>query len=130
MASMEFDEMSNRIFGLTWCLIFGLLSLLPLLRGEAVHVSLAAVSMILSMVAIVAPDLLGQPNRLWASFSKKVHIIVSNITLFLIYFLLFTPGAMLLRLCRRQVLKLYFDPAASTYWVERRAGETNFKNPY
>jgi hypothetical protein len=123
-------NVSNRVFGLVWCLIIGLLSLRPLLHEEAVYVPLAVVAVLLALIAFAAPGLLDRPNRLWTYFGKKLHAITSAVALFLIYFFFLTPGAVLLRLCGRRQLKLQFDQNAPTYWTERTSGETNFKHPY
>lgn len=122
--------MSNRVFGLVWSLIIGFLSLLPLLRGEAMHVPPAVIAVLLALIALAAPGLLDRPNRFWTYFGKKLHAVTSTVALFLIYFLFLTPGAALLRLCGRTQLKLQFDPKTHTYWTERTSGDTNFNHPY
>lgn len=122
--------MSNRVFGLVWSLIIGFLSLLPLLRGESMHVPPAVIAVLLALIALAAPGLLDRPNRFWTYFGKKLHAVTSTVALFLIYFLFLTPGAALLRLCGRSQLKLQFDPKTHTYWTERTSGDTNFNHPY
>lgn len=122
--------MSNRVFGLVWCLIIGALSLRPLLHGETVHVPPAVVAVLLALIALAAPGLLDRPNRLWTYFGKKLHAATSNVALFVIYFFFLTPGAALLRLCGRRQLKLQFDSKTQTYWTERTSGDTNFNHPY
>lgn len=122
--------MSNRVFGLVWCLIIGFLSLLPLLHGETVHVPPAVVAVLLALIAVSAPGLLDRPNRLWTYFGKKSHAVTSTVALFLVYFFFLTPGAVLLRLCGRTQLKLQFDPKTHTYWTERTSDDTNFNHPY
>ena len=122
--------MNNRVFGFVWFLISSFFALLPLWRGEAIHAFPAAVALLLATTAIAKPRLLAMPNRLWVRFGKKINIIASNVVLFLIYFLLFTPGAALLRLCGRNQLNLDFDSQACTYWVDRTSGDTNFTHPY
>lgn len=122
--------MSNRVFGLVWCLIIGFFSLVPLLHGKTVHVPPAIIAMLLALVAVAAPGLLDRPNRWWTYFGKKSHAVTSTVALFLVYFFFITPGAALLRLCGRTQLKLQFDPKTHTYWSERTSGETNFNHPY
>jgi hypothetical protein len=121
---------SNRVFGLVWCLIIGVLSLQPLLHGKPVPVPPAVVAVLLALIALAAPSLLELPNRLWTYFGKKSHAVTSPVALFVVYFLFLTPGAALLRLCGRRQLKLQFDPKADTYWTERTSGDTNFNHPY
>jgi hypothetical protein len=121
---------SDRVFGFVWCSIIGFFTLLPLWRGEAFHISLAVVAVLLALIASSAPGLLSLPNRLWTRFGKIMHGVTSSVVLFLIYFLFFTPGAALLRLCGRTQLKRDFDPEVRTYWAERPSVDTDFTRPY
>lgn len=130
MEIVKRNNVSNRVFGLVWCLIAGLLSLRPLLHEESVYMPLALVAVLLALIAIVAPGLLDRPNRLWTYFGKKMHAVTSAVALFLIYFFFLTPGAVMLRLCGRRQLKLEFDKNALTYWAERTSADTNFNHPY
>ena len=123
-------NVSNRIFGFLWCLIIGVYALLPLWRNEAIFVPAVVVAILLAMVAIAAPNLLAPPNQWWKNFCDTTNIVISNLVLFLIYFLFLTPGAVLLRMCGRNQLKLKIEPNACTYWTERPSGETDFTRPY
>ena len=122
--------MSDRIFGFVWCSIIGFFAFLPLWRGGAIHVPAVAVAVLLAVIAGAAPGLLAQPNRLWTRFGKMMHGVTSNTALFLIYFLFFTPGAALLRLCGRNQLARHMDPEARSYWAERPSVDTDFTRPY
>ena len=121
---------SDRIFGSVWCAIIGVFSLLPLWHGEAINTSLATVAVLLALIAAATPGWLAVPNRLWTRFGKFMHGVTSYAALFMIYFLFFTPGAALLRLCGRYQLSRHFDPRARTYWVECPPGDTDFTRPY
>lgn len=122
--------MSNRVFGLVWCLILGAMSVLPLLRGQPAHLPSAVAAVLFGTAALAVPGLLTLPNRLWTFLGRKIHALMSSVILFLIYFLIFAPGALLLRLCGRRRVSLHFDPDAETYWTERAPEEINFRNPY
>ncbi|MGE0615702.1 MAG: hypothetical protein AB7P04_08665 [Bacteriovoracia bacterium] len=41
------------------------------------------------------------------------------------FYLVVTPLALLIKLFRRDPLKLKFDPTAASYWIERKSGEPN-----
>ena len=122
--------MSNRVFGFVWCFIIGIFALLPLWRGEAIRVPPAAAAVLLALITIAAPNLLAPLNRWWNNFCQATNVVISNVVLFLIYFLFITPGAVLLRLCGRNKLQLKNDPNAKTYWAERHSGDTDFTRPY
>ncbi len=122
--------MSDRVFGNVWSFIFGLFALLPLWKGGVINVPPAVASVLLALIAALAPGLLALPNREWTRLGKTVNGVTSIVILFLIYFLFLTPGAMLLRMCGRDQLKRDLDPKASTYWAERSSCDTDFTRPY
>lgn len=126
----ERGDVSDRIFGFAWCGILCFLALLPLWRGEAPHVPLAIAAMLLAVIATTAPRVLAVPNRLWTRFGKIMHGVTSFVVLFLLYYLFFTPGAALLRLCGRDLITRGFDRKAGTYWTEREPVETDFTRPF
>jgi hypothetical protein len=48
-----------------------------------------------------------------------IGIVFGEVLLFVIYFLIFTPVALVFRLIGRDVLQRRFEPAATTYWIAR-----------
>lgn len=50
-----------------------------------------------------------------------IGIVLSTVVLGLLYYLLFTPVALLFKLIGRDKLHRRWEPQAASYWVERRA---------
>jgi len=51
--------------------------------------------------------------------AELLHRVVSPIALGIMFFCVLTPTAVLIRMTGRDAMKRRFDPAASTYWIER-----------
>ncbi len=59
-------------------------------------------------------------NRAWMRFGELLHRIVSPIVLGVIFYGVFTPVGLVMRMARRDAMKRRFEPGAPTYWIERR----------
>ena len=90
-----------------------------------------SVSLIFLLVTFVKSDALLPLNKLWIRFGLLLGMIVSPIVLGLIFFGLFTPIALLMRLSGRDELKLRFLKKES-YWITRSEPikSESFKNMF
>ena len=81
------------------------------------HVFVTAASIFL-LITLIKSDALLPLNKLWMRFGLLLGMIVSPIVLGVIFFGLFTPIAMLMRLSGRDELRLKFTQKAS-HWISR-----------
>ena len=84
--------------------------------------------LILAQGSVIAPF-----NRAWFMLGILLGKIVSPIVLGVMFFLMITPVALLMRIKGRDVLRLRGMKDVSTYWVERGAAEpsaSSFKNQF
>jgi hypothetical protein len=77
------------------------------------------VAVLLALVALVRPALLGPLNRAWMRFGELLHRIVSPVVLGIVYFVVVTPYALVMRLAGRDALRLRLDAGARSYWIPR-----------
>ena len=79
----------------------------------------------------IKADLLHPLNKLWMRFGLLLGMIVSPIVLGAIFFLLFTPIAVLMRLFGRDELRLRFKKQSS-HWIkrEKETQSQSFKNQF
>ena len=119
---MKFSEIelpSNRKFGFFFTLVF--VTAATYFYYSA-NVSWAyvfiAMAMIFLLVTLIKSDALLPLNKLWMRFGLLLGMIVSPIVLGVIFFGLFTPIAMLMRLSGRDELRLKFAQKAS-HWISR-----------
>jgi hypothetical protein len=77
-----------------------------------------ATALVFLMITLLKSDLLLPLNKLWMKFGLLLGMIVSPIVLGIIFFGLFTPIAMLMRLSGRDELKVKFSQKPS-HWISR-----------
>jgi hypothetical protein len=89
-------------------------------HGErTLPLALGALALALALLALVAPRVLAPLNRAWFALGMLLARVVNPIVLSLLFFVVVTPYALVLRLLRRDALRLRPDPDAASYWIER-----------
>ena len=120
LQSGEVKGGSNRSFGIVFCLVFGIIAAWPLLFSDGRPYWWAlAVSLVFLVLALVYPRSLTVPNRLWTKLGLLLHRIVNPLIMGLIFFLAFTPMAILLRALGKDLLNMKRDTSADSYWILR-----------
>ena len=110
---------SNKKFGFFFTFIFGLAAAYFYVTSSiSLSYSLVGASAIFLLVTIVKADILLPLNKLWMRFGLLLGMIASPIILGIIFFGLFTPVALLMKLCGRDELRLKFKNKAS-HWISR-----------
>lgn len=85
---------------------------------------LAIVGTPLVVLGLVAPGLLRRVHRVWMTFALVLGFVMTKVILTLVYFLVFTPVALVLRLLGKHLLDPGPDPTMATYWKQRPAPES------
>lgn len=121
---------SNRSFGLVFAVAFAVIALWPLLHGGELRVWAAIVGAAFLVVALVIPAILAPLNRVWFRFGLLLGHIVSPIVMALVFVLAVIPTGLILKLLRKDVLKLALEPDRETYWEPRMTPPGSMKNQY
>jgi len=110
---------SNRRFGFFFAAIF-LASGIYLFLNQKILAAyvIEVIGFLFLAVTLLKSDLLLPLNKLWMRFGLVLGMIVSPIVLGVIFFGLFTPISFVMRLAKRDELRLHFKKKAS-YWVLR-----------
>jgi hypothetical protein len=113
---------SDRSFGLT---VGGVLLAFGAAKGLlAGAVTLTAVlcvviGAVLLLFGIIAPARLTRLSRLWLRLGMALAAVVNPLILALLFYLVFSPMALVLRLVGKRPLRLQREPAAASYWLAR-----------
>jgi hypothetical protein len=121
---------SNRSFGLVFSLVFIIFAVAPLVRGASLRYWCGAVSGTILLISVFKPQLLAMPNKCWFMLGKLLHIVVNPIVLSVMFFLILTPYAVVLRIFRKDPLGLAREPNADSYWRKRGATGRNMKHQF
>ena len=114
---------SNRKFGFFFTAIF------LIVAGYSYHINsnvwpyiLGLIGLIFLVVTIVKADILLPLNKLWMKIGLLLGIVISPIIMGIIFFGVFTPIAILMRLFKRDELRLQFK-RQTTHWINREVIE-------
>lgn len=121
---------SNRSFGLVFTALFFSIALMPLLSGASPRYWSAALSGVLLLVSLLMPSLLFWPNRAWTLFGALLHKIVNPLVLAVLFFMVITPYAVVMRLFRKDQLGLARLPGADSYWQKRTENIQNMERQF
>lgn len=121
---------SNKKFGYFFTSIFILMSIYFFI-GSILSwaIFFAFTGVLLFVITFVKADLLLPLNKLWMHFGYLLGKIISPLVLGMIFFLIFTPIALLMRLSGRDELRLKFKNKNS-HWIFRSEQKGLFKNQF
>jgi hypothetical protein len=111
---------SDRSFGLVIAAGFTLVALLPLWRPPhqprwwALVIALG-----FAAFALLWPQRLAVLNKLWLRFGLALSAVVSPIVLGLLFYTTLLPVGLLMRVFKKDPLRLRPDRTAKTYWIRR-----------
>ena len=108
---------SNRRFGLFMAAAFAVVAAYLWAAHHPLQTAIAAVlAALFAGLALLRPALLLPVNRAWMTLGALLGLVVSPIVLGILFFGLFTPIALLMRLFGRDELRLRRSPAGVSYW--------------
>src|SRR5437868_12120128 len=90
------DLPSDRKFGWTFAAVFGLIAIF--------HPWAVAFAVLMAAVTMIRAELLAPLKRAWMKLGELLHHVVSPIALGLIFFAVFTPVAIFMRLAGRDAM--------------------------
>jgi hypothetical protein len=78
-----------------------------------------SLSLVFLLSALLMPNALMPLNWLWIKLGLLIHTIVSPVILGLLFYLVFTPVGLVMRLFGNDLLRLRLDESSPTYWIDR-----------
>ena len=120
---------SNRSFGIVFFVVFLTISLWPLLSGNEVRIWSLIVSIIFLTLGLINSKALTPLNKLWFKFGIFLGNIISPIVMGIIYFIVVTPIALILKVFNKDVLNLK-KTKNSSYWINKEKYNSSMKNQF
>lgn len=116
----ELKPGSDRSFGLVMAGAFTILSTFSWWREHTAWHWLLPVAGLFAALALLYPHALKPLNYVWFRFGLLLHAIVNPLIMGLLFFGAVTPTALVMRLRRKDLLRLRREPQSTSYWIERR----------
>ena len=120
---------SNKSFGIVFFIVFFLISLYPLTNQENIRVWSLIISLIFLILGLLNSKILNPFNKLWFKFGMILGRIISPIIMSIIFFLVVTPIALIMKLLKKDLLNLKFNKT-NTYWIEKSGSKSKMKNQF
>ena len=114
------SQSSNRSFGLLFFIVFLVIGLWPLTKGEGVQIYLILISIIFLVLGLINSKILSPLNKIWIKFGELLGIVIAPIIMAIVYFVVLTPISLIVKIFGKDLLGLKFFKKQDTYWIKRK----------
>ena len=120
---------SNRSFGIVFFIVFLLIAFYPLINQGEIRIWSVLISLLFLILGIINSKILTPFNKVWFKFGIFLGKIISPVIMGIIFFLVVTPIAFLMRMLKKDLLNLKFSKNNS-YWIEKTDSKSSMKNQF
>ena len=120
---------SNKSFGIVFFIFFLIIALYPLVNEESIRIWAVILSVLFLILGLINSQALTPLNILWFKFGILLGKIISPIVMGLVFFLVVTPTGIIMRLLKKDLLKLKKNKL-NTYWINRSESKSDMKNQF
>ena len=125
----EIKISSNRSFGIVFFIVFLLIALYPILKGNDLRIWSLIISFIFLSLGLINSRILTPLNRLWFKFGLLLGKFISPIIMGIIFFIVVTPIGIIMRLLKKDLLNLKYNKK-ETYWIDKKGPKSKMKNQF
>ncbi len=122
-----FKKASNQTFGKTFSIVFFLLAIINR-ASLPLGLSFLLLAAGIAIVTWKTPNLLTGINSLWNRLSYLLSKILNPVFLFVLYYLFFSPMALIIRLFKPDLLGLNFD--SKSFWIDSEIPKSTIKDQF
>ena len=120
---------SNRSFGVVFFVVFLLIGLWPILKGNEIRIWSIVISLIFLILGILNSKILTPFNKVWFRFGIFLGNFISPIIMGIVFFLVVTPTGLIMKLFRKDLINLKKNNS-NTYWIEKKDIKSSMKNQF
>ena len=119
MEKLNLDRQSLKKFGITMGIAFIVISLLIFIRHRHSPLPALIISAIFFISAVFVPPALKPVYIVWMRLAYVLSWINTRLILVVIFYLIFTPFALILRLLKKDPLDRKIDKTKESYWIKK-----------
>ena len=120
---------SNKSFGIVFAVVFSLIALWPLLKGNEIRLWSLIISIIFLMLGLLNSKILTPLNKLWFKLGILLGNFIAPIIMGIIFFFVVTPTGIIMKLFRKDLIKLKKNNDNS-YWIEKKDTKSSMTNQF
>lgn len=106
-------------FGILFCIVLSIWGGIFFWRGKSYYSYFFIVSVIFLSIGLVFPLLLWPIHKIWMSIAIVWGWFIGKVILVVLFYGVFAPTGLLMRLFGKRFLDLKFDKEAKTYWIKK-----------
>ena len=126
---MQYKLPSNKNFGIIFFIVFLLIGIWPLINNGEIRKWSLIIAIIFLILGVLNSKILTPLNNLWMKLGIILGNIIAPIIMALIFFGVVTPTGLLLKLFRKDILKLKKNKS-DTYWLKKDNMKSSMKNQF
>tara|TARA_B100001248_G_scaffold196771_1_gene151360 strand:+ start:236 stop:625 length:390 start_codon:yes stop_codon:yes gene_type:complete len=120
---------SNKSFGIVFFIVFLLVALYPLINNGDLRIWSFIIAIIFLILGLINSKVLTPLNKLWFKFGLLLGRVISPLIMGIIFFLVVTPTALIMRIIGKDLLSLKFNNKKS-YWIEKTGPKSKMKDQF
>ena len=129
MNTKDIKISSNKSFGIVFAVVFSLIALWPLLKGNEIRLWSLIISIIFLTLGLLNSKILTPLNKLWFKLGVLLGNFIAPIIMGIIFFFVVTPTGIIMKLLRKDLIKLKKNNDES-YWIEKKDIKSSMKNQF
>ena len=129
MNTKDIKISSNKSFGIVFAVVFSLIALWPLLKGNEIRLWSLIISIIFLTLGLLNSKILTPLNKLWFKLGILLGNFIAPIIMGIIFFFVVTPTGIIMKLLRKDLIKLKKNNDKS-YWIEKKDIKSSMKNQF
>ncbi len=123
MKKLNLEKKNLKNFGITMCIAFLVITGLIIIRHRHSIAPTAVISGVFLLLALIHPLLLKPIYIIWMRLAYALGWLNTRIILLIIFYIVFTPIGLALRLFRVDLLDRKIDKNKDSYWLKKEKKE-------
>ena len=120
---------SNKSFGIVFFIVFLIIALYPMLKGQDLRLWSLIISFIFLILGMINSSILTPLNKIWFKFGILLGNIISPIVMAIVFFGVVLPTGIVMKILRKDLIGLKKNNK-NTYWIEKKSQMTSMKNQF
>ena len=120
---------SNKSFGALFFIVFLLIALWPLFKGDSLRIWSLLIAIIFLVLGLLNSKILNPFKKIWIKFGEILGKVIAPLVLSIVYFIVITPIGLFLRIFGKDLLGIKFLKKKS-YWIKRDKDLGSMKNQF
>ncbi len=122
MDKLKLDRKSLRQFGITMAIAFLIITFIIFIRHKYSVMPASVISVTFLILAFTLPALLKPISIVWMRLALILGWINTRLILFIIFYLIFTPTGIVMKLFGVDLLDKKIDKNKESYWSKKEEG--------